>query len=390
MFDVIVLLFLTMLTALAAGAALARVGFPLPPERNQQSIDGLRGLLATSVLSHHVYIWSNFSALGWTEPDWNLVRQLGTGAVGLFFMITGFLFYRTILRLTPFTWAQMMVGRVFRIVPLLTVSFAVIVAIVMFRTQPQFRLLPFVVAAAQWISAHAEVPIFGYTGAGRINAFVLWSLWQEWIFYVAMIPVLGLIAKCLHSAKAPSILLPIGLIAGGFAVQALVPTLFRNAGFWPLFGAGMLAFELAQTRVSAILRHWTAAVVAIAGLVVAVTWTPNPYGASFPCFAFFFACVASGNSMGGVLRLAAARALGECSFGIYLLHGIILSVAFEDLGVAPSMATAPFAVIVAIILSAALYLTVEKPLDRQGRKLRRAMGGPASEPRHGGGASREA
>lgn len=358
---------MTMLVGLMCGKWLVRLGFPLPSHNRVESLDGLRGFLAVSVLCHHVYVWSRFSVVGWREPDMALASQLGTGAVGLFFMITGYLFYRTILNLTLFKWAKMMVGRIFRILPLVTVSFVLIVGLVILRVHPSLKLSQLLLAAVHWITAHQEVPILGYAEAGRINAYVLWSLWQEWLFYAVMVPVLGSAAWGLQRVKVPTLALPIILILLGFLLQRHV----QSAIYWPLFGGGMLAYEIkSRDAIAWKLRTPGAAVLAVALLAFAVVTTRSPYGLSLPAFAFFFACVACGNAFGGVLTLKAARALGECSFGIYLLHGIVLSVAFTDLGIAASLAVAPFAVVIVVAVSAAAFLLVERPMDRVGHAVR--------------------
>src|SRR5438874_929524 len=57
-------------------------------------LDGLRGLMAWCVFVHHTDIARNWSRTGTWSSDSELVLFLGKGAVMVFFMITGFLFWQ--------------------------------------------------------------------------------------------------------------------------------------------------------------------------------------------------------------------------------------------------------------------------------------------------------
>lgn len=101
-------LFVAAMTALVATTCVAdRIGslrFPLPPRDSRLGcLDGLRGLLALSVLIHHFCVWIGITQFGgrWSEPSSNLITQMGAGAVGLFFMTTGMVFYPRILKGLP-------------------------------------------------------------------------------------------------------------------------------------------------------------------------------------------------------------------------------------------------------------------------------------------------
>lgn len=77
---------------------------------------------------------------------------------------------------------------VFRIVPLVATSVAVITFLIFLRTSARPGLGYFA-AAAQWVTSWGEPPLLGYPNSGRMNAFVLWSLWYEWLFYLVVLPV---------------------------------------------------------------------------------------------------------------------------------------------------------------------------------------------------------
>src|SRR5690242_20657357 len=95
---------LSILIALAAAVALAalaqRMRITALPDaaRRIGCIDGLRGYLALGVMVHHFVIWLGVLAgLPWRPPTLALFTNLGQGAVTLFFMVTGALFYGKIL-----------------------------------------------------------------------------------------------------------------------------------------------------------------------------------------------------------------------------------------------------------------------------------------------------
>ena len=56
-------------------------------------MDGLRGILALSVLVHHFYITYFWKTTGlWKRPESDLLNNFGAIAVSFFFLITGYLF----------------------------------------------------------------------------------------------------------------------------------------------------------------------------------------------------------------------------------------------------------------------------------------------------------
>ncbi len=368
---------------------LGRIGFPVPgDERRLGCIDGLRGYLALAVLLHHFALWVAVTRLGsvWRAPPQHVLNQLGAGAVGLFFMTTGLVFYPRILtglRATP--WTGVYVTRVFRIVPLVVVATAIITVIVMVRTgaRPDAH---YIVEAAEWITTYRQVPILGYAETGQINAHVLWSLWYEWLFYLLVLPASALAMDIVRARGLPTWTVPAGLLAAGVIarVAGMALGIFPGILFYlPLFACGMLAYELrAREGIRQALAQPRTAVVAVAALAVGMVTTSNPYSLSLPLFAFFFACVACGNSLGGALRLRGALVLGECSFGIYLLHGIVLNLLFvsggglhADWSLAMLPLLLPIAAVIVVLVTATTFLLIERPFMRAGRTLARWLAG---------------
>lgn len=359
---------------IGTASVLARTRFPLPPDGKRVGcIDGLRGYLALSVLIHHFVLWTLATRhhRPWGATDLNLVHELGSGAVGVFFMITGLLFYPTIRRgLFTGNWLQLYVRRAFRIVPMVAVSVVLVTAVIMVRTGrlPDGR---YGLDALKWISTKQEVDLLGYPDSGRINAYVLWSLRLEWLFYLFVIPICATAMQ--FRGRLPTWAIPVGLMAFGFVLHALDARL-TLPGFLPLFAAGMLACELQERAwVRDLLRTPAATVLALASLVAGMVLFPTPYDAALPLFAFFFVCVAAGNSLFGFLALRPSLVLGECSYGIYLTHAIFLSILFVDaaplLNQVPTVALPvllPVVAVVVVLTTAATYLLVERPAIAMG------------------------
>src|SRR5574337_64431 len=88
-----------------------------------------RCLLCLAVVFHHFLVWMQMTRLGesWGPPHVNFFQMIGSGAVALFFMTTGLLFYPRIRSgFRANNWPAIFVGRVFRIIPMSVVSFALV------------------------------------------------------------------------------------------------------------------------------------------------------------------------------------------------------------------------------------------------------------------------
>ncbi len=366
------------------GALFVRAGFPVPSaERRIGAVDGLRGYLALSVLVHHFIFWIQVTRLGgeWTVLSVPVFSNLGGGAVALFFMATGLVFYpRVLAGFRATLWTATFTTRVFRIMPLVILSVAVITLIIAMRAgsykvdERLFRVL------LHWISCIDEPDILGYTNSIRLNAGVLWSLKYEWVFYIAILPACAF-GMDLIRGRLPSWSVPAALLLGGLTLRLFHPPTGMTA-FLPLFAAGMLAFEIQRSSsIREILRsRWTALPAALS-LAIALASAPTPFGlVQLPLYAFFFASVACGNDIFGILRSNGALLLGECSYGIYISHGIILNLLFVDGAPLVNRFTTdhlpiflPMAAIAAVCVSPFIFIYIERPAIRLGSALARRL-----------------
>lgn len=381
-----------LLVATLVARAIGSLGFPVPQaDRRIGCVDGLRGYLALAVLCHHFSIWLHVRAFGgeWSAPKVNLLNQLGTGSVSLFFMATGLVFYpRVVAGLRATDWRGVYISRVFRIVPMVVFSVVCVTLVIARRVDPVFDAA-YLKSALVWIATIGEPPLLGYADSSRVNAAVLWSLRFEWQFYVLALPLCAFAADVVRRRGGPVWLVPVAMLVVAVLFNALPPAFRQTHPFFKyagLFAIGMIAHECQQRdRVKRFFGRPLASLSATLALVVGAVASQFPFGWSMPLFGYFFISVACGNSVWGLLRSRGAIVLGEISFGIYVLHGILLDILFVDFAgltarfdAARMPALLPLLAAGIVLCAAATFLLVERPGIRAGRWLARQTARRAS------------
>lgn len=288
------------------------------------SIDGLRGFLAFAVYLHHGVIWFVFLRTGeWVSPRSSLFRHFGESAVALFFMITAFLFITKLLDSRPagVDWGRLFVGRWMRLFPMYAVAVALAWALawVLTGSERHVDMTRLARQATMWLLFTVRVEgINDWDSATRLMAGVTWTLPYEWWFYLSL-PLLAWAAR----GKVPAAWLAIGLVDA---------VLFR-AGWqldrWhalPFAGGAVAAGAVRIDAVRAFAaRRWVGALV-LGCLAATVAWTQTAYSVkALALLSIAFVLVAAGNDVFGVLSSAASRMLGEVTYSLYLLHGLVLA-----------------------------------------------------------------
>ena len=343
------------------------------------TLDGLRGFLALAVLCHHGVVYRSFLQ----TQDWSAVpgvgAMLGEGGVSMFFMLTGYLFWRRLIATggRP-DWFKLYVGRMFRIGPLYLLA----VATALFAT---FAAFPERIVSWQALTGQIA-PYFalGLLPLHDVNGFatplllakVTWSLHYEWLFYLSL-PLLGFAARSprLH-ALAPAAMLIVSFwllsVLRGTIEDKLVPICAA------LFALGMLSAS-AQAHGSSrdgFGRLGSIGVVVLAVVSVSCFSTAYSRPAMLMLGALFF-LVASGNSVFGLLTSRSAVRLGEISYGIYLLQGLILAAVFRPTPLRALALGSPIwhgallllSAILLVIVAALAHLAVERRGIRLGQAL---------------------
>jgi peptidoglycan/LPS O-acetylase OafA/YrhL len=292
------------------------------PTGRYQSIDGLRGYLAFFVFLHHTSISYFFVVIGkWQSPPSNLFTHLGESSVILFFMITGFLFYGKALDAhnRKIDWPKFFIARILRLTPLYIVVVIILMILVIVESNSILVDSEFNVAksATKWF-------LFTFFGAPSVNgvyvprfiAGVNWSLPYEWYFYLSM-PLLAMTQKVKVSWQF--ILL---------SISALIYASTAGLQFFYIvvFAVGLIAAFL--VRNPTFIRYATtksASALALVCLGILIFYYPTAYGyTQLGLLAVVFLLIAGGTDLFGSLSAKSSHFLGELSYSIYLLHGLIL------------------------------------------------------------------
>jgi peptidoglycan/LPS O-acetylase OafA/YrhL len=308
---------------------------PNPGGTRISAIDGLRGFLAFGVFFHHAAIYHVYLMRGeWVLPPSRFYTLLGQAGVALFFMITGYLFWgRMIAERGRPDWVRLYIGRIFRIGPLYLFAIAVMLAIVGWRTGFH-AALPLSVIARQifpWaiLGVYGGGPdVNGYAGTGILLAGITWTLAFEWKFYVSLI----LTALAARNARTHLPFAAIGLI---FCLGKLylAPGSIQNptgASCAALFFAGMVCASL-ERRGLAVRLIGIAGTAIVAGLLCGVALIFTGIYGTGPILLLggVFFLIVCGANLSGLLSSKPARRLGDISYGIYLLQGLVLTLVYS-------------------------------------------------------------
>jgi peptidoglycan/LPS O-acetylase OafA/YrhL len=325
----------------------------------QDAIDGLRGFLALAVLFTHVMTTHEYYVTGqWGGgSSASFFGVAGQAGVSLFFMITGFLFWSRALR-GPIDTRALYRSRIRRLTPMYLVSAGL--ALLVIAALSGFRLHTDPVELARelrpWLS-------FGFLQTGDVNGVkdahivnaVYWTLAFEWSFYLAL-PFLALFARGRSFVLLAALVLYFGLrmpITLNFLAGALTAMAMQNR--W-------LTGRLSSPWLS---------VVPLAALGGVLGMMDTAYSLRAVVLLFvFFVFVADGNSLFGLLRTRAAKMLGLVSYSYYLLHGMVVFVAYRlvdtwvsvaDLDGVQHWTVAAIAALFTVVLSSVTYRRVEYP-----------------------------
>lgn len=364
---------------LLAASPLLRVA-DAPPSRHGNRIsalDGLRGLLALGVFFHHAAIYHGYLLDGqWRLPPSRFYTLLGQGAVALFFMITGFLFWsRLIKRKERTEWFALYVGRIFRIGPVYLV--AVFCALVVIFSKVGFTAhvtaVELLNEIGQWLALGSLplIPVNGYADASLVLAGVTWTLHYEWLFYASLLALA-------IPARRRNLHLPFA--AGALLLSLVYLPIHPGVATASvcLFLCGMLCGSLMHEGI--VVKTSDAVTSAVAGFLIGLVfvaftsaYTVGPIillGA-----AFYF--IASGSTLFGLLTSRAARRLGNVSYGIYLLQGLSFATVFMFASAKEVALGSPFghwlivSLCAVLLVSAATvsHVLIERPGIALGKRL---------------------
>ena len=96
-------------------------------------------------------------------------------------------------------------------------------------------------------------------------------------------------------------------------------------------GGGLAAILVRERRARVVGRHPASAILAVAALFAATLTAPGALRSTM-LLTVAFVVIASGNTLFGLLISTPLRTLGAMSYSVYLLHGLVLYLAFSALG----------------------------------------------------------
>jgi peptidoglycan/LPS O-acetylase OafA/YrhL len=363
------------------GGVFAQVVDPRSGKLGQ--VEGLRGILALSVVAHHAYCWYFFTQTAlWGTRDSIVFARLATFGVMQFFFISGFLFWRKLMKKGGIDLRDFYLARFVRLGPVYYVS--VTVAILVGLSLTNFQLI---VSTRDFLKSLVSWGLFAMGGQNAVNGAdveriisgVVWTLGFEWCFYLAL-PFLGWFAR--HARR----LVPLALICGAvwFICKHLNSTVIHNdtanaAVMWLRgfsrfmlmgFGGGILvasvdAWLSSRVRLPIRTRSWIVA--AMYGIYLLVPGFPGFQVITWLCMLIGFAMVVQGSDLFGFLTSRSVRFLGVISYDLYLVHGIVYFLAWKLRGgvhpISPLTYMLQTSACLAVILVVAtlLHFAVERP-----------------------------
>ena len=337
--------------------------------RRDSPLDGLRGALATCVFAHHFYLMYRWNTEGqWSVADnfglhWMYFAQnLGAIPVSLFFMITGFLFLNK-LKQKEINWKNLYIARIRRIMPLYLLS-------LLFVVYASFKAVGVENVAfwdgADWLFHWATfryLPLNDFVSFVS-NAGVQWTLLYEWGFYFS----LPFIHTAMHQLPASN-KKQWGVIALCGALFGWIITQTDTHHYWQ-FVLSAVAVSLSGVLLPWIQQYKKWLNVAVPLLLLATAFLFPPYTPlNRILVALLFVMLAGGYDFGGILRHRGMKMLGDMSYSIYLMHGVVLYGVFvlggwfdfQVHGLLAYTATFPIVFVLVVLLSGATYFGVERP-----------------------------
>lgn len=289
------------------------------PENAQQNrslqLDGLRGVLACAVVAHHFYY--NFT---WREGGaWGanslFIINLGAVSVSLFFLMSAYLHIVKIRHSPDMDWRAFYIARAKRIYPLYVAVFLCVCAItVWFKPLNSHNFGEFMKFSAQWLLFQNSS--FQGFQSHLIIAGVQWTLVYEWAVY-AMMPLIHMI----YHRKI--IFQPAAWVA--ILVAWWIVLWHSELRYYWLFILALPAVVLGD-KIQAALKQFPKIFHVFMLILTAYVFTQTVAYSweQRVLLAVWFAVVAHGYSFANLLNHRGLAKLGDLSYAIYLLHGMVI------------------------------------------------------------------
>lgn len=270
-------------------------------------------------------------------------------------------------------WLKVYESRFYRIMPLYIFVLLAISLVVFANTEYQLvsSISELTEQYIRWLFFIGN-RINEFADTRTIIAGVDWTLKYEWLFYL-LLPVIASIV--LSKFRIFSIFLLLTIL---YLYIKPIPMPLFSTQYFILFALGGLialavkVIEIPNKIVDSRLASSLSSV-----LLLGLIFYPNTMDIVHHLMMFlFFFLVVFGNSIFGILRLNASRILGEVSYSIYLLHGLILYLLFTQFNlydikeIKPKyyVLLMPVVAVLVLLVSSVTFLSIERPFIKFGQK----------------------
>lgn len=367
-----------------------------PSGNKLASLEGLRGILALSVAAHHAYCWFFYTQTGqWGTQTSILFARFASFGVEQFFFISGFLFWRKLMKKGGIELGRFYLSRFVRLAPVYYTCAGIAMFIGMYLVGFKLLVSPaqLVQSLLPWIFfAIGGQPGVNHADVKRIICGVVWTLAAEWLFYLSL-SYLGWFARkaqrLIHFVCLFLLMYVVGryfslkihheTIASGLTIVSQFAKYMVFS-----FGGGILIAVFQEkirekVRFSVLQANWLLML-----FYAFYLFAPDFRGMavvgtiSLICG---FALVIQGADLFGFITSKPVRFLGIISYDLYLVHGITYYLAMKLRGgihsVTASSYIAQTAVcfVVIVIASTVLHFLVERPSMKRSEDIARGVSG---------------
>lgn len=363
------------------------------PGRKMQSLEGLRGILAVSVAIHHACCWYFYMKLGSWETASNIVfNRLAPFGVVQFFFISGYLFWRKLMRDGSVPVGRFYLSRFLRIGPVYYVCVGGAIAIGFVITGFALRVErgELIRSLVCWaLFTVGGIPSVNGADVLRITSGVTWTLAMEWGFYL-LLPLLAWFSR--GAWRLIWLALSCGLVflVAKYSSESLTQMVHFNALLLQVrglakfmligFGGGIvIATSEGKLRswnhLSARASSWL-----LLGVYLAYLVAPGIQEWGEVLLLAGFALVVQGTDLFGIITSRGVRFLGIVSYDLYVVHGIVYYLATRMRGgihPVPLWAYLPetaLCIVTIVVVSTVMHLAVERPSMLLSERLGRHAG----------------
>ena len=280
-------------------------------------VGAFRGLLAICVFLHHQAFVRQWMVTGAWWCNHRFILFLGHGAVFLFLIITGYVFWlRAKVTGGKMSWPKLVISRIRRLAPAYYFSLCLVLVLSVpallaapLRVSLEFLLRTLGVGFLWWDMVPGQQTI-------SLNGHVQFILFYQWCFYIVM----PFLAWCCVGRR----FLPFFILSSALLVLAQ-----RQLGasvWWLAFPPGIIMAQIQLAEpVRRFLADWRGSLAAVGWAVVVlasggIKWMQFELLAVVP----LLWVVVSGNDLFGLLKWEPLRIIGKISYSFYLLHAIVI------------------------------------------------------------------